>query len=162
MDELIIKSKIITEAQNIYKRGITIFNIQNPMTLNFSFSLRGRVAGEAKQNSIKYNIEIARLNFDTFMIDTVPHEVAHVICRQVYPRAKSHGREWKHIMVKLGYAPNRCHEMVYVPARITKKYEIFCDCRTHEVGLKVYNKIKNGKIYRCQLCHSVCFIGEES
>jgi SprT protein len=153
MDESIAKSQIITEALNIYARGITIFNIQNPMTLNFDFSLRGRLAGTAIRNNVQYNLDTAMKNFDTFMIDTVPHEISHVICDQAYPRSKSHGREWKYIMVKLGYEPNRCHDMQYTPSRMVKKYDVFCNCdKPLQVGIKVYNRIKDGNKYKCTVC----------
>lgn len=43
---------------------------------------------------------------------TVPHEVAHLICRSMYPKASAHGKEWKSIMSDcFEKDPLRCHKM---------------------------------------------------
>ena len=153
MNKDTLKSEIKLKAEKIYKSGIDTFKIKNPVKINFNFSLRGRVAGTAESNgNINYNLDIANKNYDIFINDTVPHEVAHVICFQVYPYAKPHGREWKSIIRKLGYNDNRCHSMEYIPARQVKKYSIYCTCQKHDVGAKIYKNISNGSKYTCTKC----------
>jgi predicted SprT family Zn-dependent metalloprotease len=63
-------------------------------------------------------------------VDTLLHEVAHVITDIVYPHTKvHHGREWKSIMIALGMAPDRCHYYEYMGTNKQPKHEYKCkDC----------------------------------
>lgn len=48
---------------------------------------------------------------------TLLHEVAHIITRHVYGHGrhiKSHGREWKQVMLALGLTSNRCSNYSYI------------------------------------------------
>ena len=60
-----------------------------------SFRLKGAVAGKGGANILKFNLDLASRNLETFLQTTVPHEIAHVIQLRQYPRSKAHGNEWK-------------------------------------------------------------------
>lgn len=43
-----------------------------------------------------------KIEFDYICNDTIPHEVAHLICDVLYPNYASHCKEWKNICTSLG------------------------------------------------------------
>src|SRR5205809_286196 len=68
------------------------------------FKIRGRRAGCAYShlNHIELNAQLFAENVDGFIRRTIPHEVAHLITRALFPMAKrSHGKEWQGVMHKL-------------------------------------------------------------
>jgi SprT protein len=69
-------------------------------------------------------------------------------------RSKPHGREWKYIMRVFGVIPKRTHnyDVTNTTQRIFRKFPVYCGCSVHEVTLKLINKIKNGKKYKCLKC----------
>lgn len=91
------------------------------------FNLRGTCAGQARWTYDRWNKEVgtAELRFNVTMIndkgfdhilnDTVPHEVAHIICA-INPRlGKNHDAGWRRVCVALGGSGDRCHteEVIY-------------------------------------------------
>src|SRR4051794_7805732 len=80
-----------------------------------SYDLRGHTAGQAFSNNTKQTYRI-RLNCallwdpeyqDDMVAQVVPHEVAHIVCAQVYGKKVGHGFEWKHLMRQLGLDATR-------------------------------------------------------
>lgn len=74
------------------------------------FKYRGQAAGHAdyRGNVIMLNSGQA-VQSDAIGRLTVPHEVAHLVCRHLYPMARSHGREWRSICLALGGDGKRCY-----------------------------------------------------
>ena len=115
------------------------------------YDLRGTTAGWAQYStwSVNFNAVLMVENFESFLEDTVPHEIAHLITDQVYPEAHQrgaptitrtgkfrrgkrspHGDEWKSVMRVLGADPSRCHSYDVSNARVREKvsYDYKCDC----------------------------------
>jgi predicted SprT family Zn-dependent metalloprotease len=89
-----------------------------------SFRLRGTCAGMAKRRGTRYSMEfngemITREAFDHVINDTVPHELAHIVCF-AFPRfGKNHDGGWAHICRTLGGSGARTHneDVVYAKGR---------------------------------------------
>ena len=81
------------------------------------FDLTGRTAGMfkvvGKRSLIRYNPWIFGKYFEENLRDTVPHEVAHYIVHEVYPRRgiKPHGYQWKSLMAQFGADPGVTFEL---------------------------------------------------
>lgn len=118
------------------------------------YDLRGNVAGKANGRYIRINPELLAKNWDDMINVTIPHEVAHVVVRQMYGgRVKSHGDEWKHVMALFGLKPDRCHSYQTTPARVVKrKHRYLCLCRTHMVTAILHNRMMKGYRYTCGTC----------
>lgn len=75
-----------------------------------TFKYQGAAAGSAnyRDNVIMLNAGQA-IQSDAIARLTVPHEVAHLVCRHLYPKAKAHGPEWRMICRSLGGDGKRCY-----------------------------------------------------
>jgi SprT protein len=118
------------------------------------YDLKGRTAGRANGEKIRLNADLLNGKYREDMLNqTVPHEVAHSIQFQLFPRSQPHGREWRVIMYILGKPATRCHNYDTKPARVTKRpYEYRCNCQTHHLTEYKHIKIQSGAKYICKRC----------
>ena len=89
-------------AQRLYNRAFEL------PKLSFDLS-SSKIAGQAFLHDwkIKINPRFLQSNSEEVINVTVPHEVAHLVCFVLHPRAKqAHGPEWKGIMQDFGLKPN--------------------------------------------------------
>jgi SprT protein len=151
-----------------------------------SYDLRGTTAGTASGAKwhIQLNAVLLAQNTDDFMIDTVPHEFAHLACHQIYPQAYEteiirtargvkrtkrsiHGSEWKSIMVALGCDPSRCHRYDVTDARVKRRlrYDYKCSgCQQiMAVGPKHHANLQRGAVLYHKGCHGhkLVFVGDQ-
>lgn len=49
-------------------------------------------------------------NAEYYKIDTIPHELCHMIAFRLY-KDEGHGKGWKYVMQELGVNGKRCHSM---------------------------------------------------
>jgi SprT protein len=139
------------------------------------YSLTGKCAGQAITSYlephwiIRINVDILRANRETYLKETIPHEMAHLSV--VYDHGKvrrSHGEEWRTVMYMLGFSnPQRCHRYDTSSVKVsltTRKFKYDCGCRIHRVGLIRHKRINRGGTYYCVKCNGLldeeAFIGE--
>jgi hypothetical protein len=118
-----MREQIRQWVSHYYQTGMEILDIDDEdwdMPI-IKFNMRGRAAGQFRSRfddertpavydtELRFNLNIARINWDTYR-KTVAHEVAHHLAHMKWGRIQSHGREWKHVMIQLGYSPDRCHD----------------------------------------------------
>lgn len=159
---------IIEHSQKIYNELCERYNlIAYPLAIQFT--LRGTTAGRAFNNSstnerrITYNPYIAATNYQEFVYDTIPHEVAHIIQVDIDPRSQSHGELWKSIMRGMGLEANRCHSMdaSNVKHNKVKRFVYSCDLGCiYNISAKRHNKIQNGAVYTCKHYHVIEYTGK--
>jgi SprT protein len=120
---------------------------------------RGKIAGSAylHKNVIKLNKTLFKQNFDDFLHQVIPHEMAHIICYQKFGKVKPHGIEWQSIM----------RSIFNLDAHVTHKFDVAdvgmqdfayrCDCDSLiMLSIIRHNKVTRGKQrYRCQKCKSL-------
>jgi len=126
----------------------------------FRTNMKG-IAGLAYCNPEKFKIELSTQlflkNTQSFLEDTIPHEVAHILTEILFPDAKQgHGPEWKSIMKKLGVVPNR-HHTYDVSSCFKNNHRYVCSCeRVFSLSNLKHKKINSGKSsYSCPSCMSV-------
>lgn len=124
--------------------------------------LRGKAAGQVVwaqgETRIRYNLALAKHQPEAFIQQTVPHEVAHVVTRLLYPKARPHGPEWRRVMAHLGIADvQRCHNFaVAPPSHSQRRWPYRCSCRDHQLSATRHNRILRGeRNYLCRHCGSL-------
>jgi|WetSurMetagenome_2_1015567.scaffolds.fasta_scaffold26866_4 SprT protein len=125
------------------------------------YTLRGKAAGRAwpQKWEISLNPRLAELNGDRFIMETVTHEIAHLIAFRLNPKDRPHGRTWESIMLAFGQEPKRLHDYDFsgIAGLRTprQRYAYACDCRGHQITAIRHNRILRGAEYRCMICRSV-------
>lgn len=123
------------------------------------FDLKGSCAGRAcyknGEHYVRFNLEIAKDNLNTFVKRTVNHELAHVLQHRFSLGSKPHGKEWKHFCkVLTGSEMPRCHS--YEVSHLTRRrrtYLYTCGCRDHEITSIKHRRIISGMYsYWCKSC----------
>lgn len=96
---------------------------QKVPNIEIRFDLRGRCAGQAGRKGWNYFMRFNRdmmLNagWDHLIKDTVPHELAHIICF-ANGSDRGHGHFWRRTCQALGGSGERCHneEVTYAKGR---------------------------------------------
>jgi SprT protein len=139
----------ITKALDIFQKHFNRSFIRPTV----EYDLQGHTAGIANSKRIRLNIEVLYDHREDMLTQTIPHEVAHVVQRQLYPKSKSHGLEWRSLMHILGIPANRTHSYETTPARVRKReYTYICDCQVHMVTKTLHNRMQNGQTYTCRHC----------
>lgn len=122
------------------------------------FDLRGRAAGMAgcqrdwhgntSNHYLRFNVEMmARDGFKHVFEETVPHEIAHVVCYMNPKLGKDHDAGWKHVCRSLGGTGKTYHEQEVVYAK--GNTFTYVTTRGHKVNLSQqrHNKIQRGHVY---------------
>lgn len=125
-----------------------------------SLQLRGCSAGRAwpSLSKIEYNPVLARDNWQSFCIRTVPHEVSHLVANWYFNRDCGHDRHWKYIMEKVfGLESSRCHAYDVSKARTRKRIRYLYKCVCGEIikiGPRHHKMIQEGVGVRHYTCKS--------
>lgn len=140
-----VKAKLV-EAKAMF--GLTL-DVDKVIIRN---DIRGGVAGWAKRNkygvySLRFNRE-AILNYNQDMTEnTIPHEVAHIVCYDKPHLGSGHDYGWKRVCRMLGGDDSRTHDMVLTPAKVVESRRVeykMPSGRTCSVGPKHHKKIQGG------------------
>ena len=151
MDDKSIQYAIKMKVENDYEKGCAKLGL-TPRPVKIRFDLKGKAAGQMRGHELRFNMDIVRNNYASFMQRTPTHEVAHILTSMKYPYGSAHGREWQYVMSSVfGLEPSRCHsyDMSNVPVRTQGKHAYKCACDTYYLTTAKHNKIQNG-YQRCQ------------
>jgi predicted SprT family Zn-dependent metalloprotease len=125
------------------------FNVQMS-DIHISFKTKGRAAGTAarrgSQYYLEFSLESADLDIREMLEDTVPHEVAHLVCFFDYSLGRNHDRGWKRVCIGLGGTGNRTHTQKLTKAKYRAGYLYRLDSgREVVVGPKVHKAMQFGQ-----------------
>ena len=135
-------------AQALYGRSFKKPSIE--------YNIWGRTAGLAyhAKNRIRLNPVLLRENAIDFVGQIVPHEIAHLLTRAMHGTSvKSHGPDWKSVMLDLGLQPRRCHNyhVKNTTMRQQRSYPYLCHCCEHSVSQTIHNRICRGRNTRAAI-----------
>ena len=166
------KRQVMNQVQFYVEKAMSYYRI--PLSIpKVDFDLKGCDAGQAvpAKNTMSLNAVLLEENFDRFLTDTIPHEIAHIICYAKYGWIKTarggishHGKEWKQIMVRLGCVPTRCHDMdTSKVKRKMRSFSYFCtSCKAcFPLSTIRHNRAVKGTIYRHKNCKGAIEFIEE-
>ncbi len=149
----------IIDTVNHYKQVAQSKGYTFPHHTKILFNLKGACAGRARKDGswMKFNLDIASENLDTFLKRTVPHEMAHILQFQQDKNSKPHGDAWKHFCrVLTGSEMPRCHsyKVSHLKRRRTVlSYTYKCSCSTYRLSSIKHNRCVRGEAYyTCLKC----------
>lgn len=133
-----------------------------------SFRLRGQKAGVAHldENLLRFNPRLYAENRDDFLLQTVAHEVAHLVAHQVFGRRiQPHGSEWQAVMRGIyGLEPQRCHTYA-IERRAQTRYIYLCQCLERNefpFSAQRHALVAKGRRYFCRRCEATLrFTGQQ-
>lgn len=151
-----------TEIKKLILKQIKFYSdIAHSKGYNFTvplidWNLKGKIAGKANANLLKFNLELAFRNLEKFLTNTVPHEMAHVLQRRQYPKSKPHGKEWVFFCkILTGKILERCHsyDTSHCRKNSPSPLKFACLCKEHTLSPIRAQRIKRGNYqYFCRKC----------
>ena len=155
MNDSQIQYAIKMKVESDYEKGCAKLGL-TPQPIRIKFDIKGNRAGTQRGHELRFNMDIARTNYASFMQRTPTHEVAHILTGMKYPYGSAHGREWQYVMSSVfGLEPSRCHnyDMSNVPVRTQNKHAYKCSCNTYYLTTARHNKIQKGyQRCSCRVC----------
>jgi predicted SprT family Zn-dependent metalloprotease len=157
-------AQAVAKVQTILNVASIKYDIPNlDQIIDLTFDLKGNCAGIAKGfnllpptniNRISSNSKfVIRLNqvmmmeeegFQHIMEDTIPHEIAHIVCFAKPSYGNAHNSGWKQICVELGGSGRTCHQQkVYFGKGNTYQYKSVTG-KEVMVSDKYHKKIQSG------------------
>jgi len=154
------QSEVVDKTHYFIARARALFDVDLD-DLPVHFDLKGRAAGmylmRKGERQIRYNPWIFARYFDSNLVDTVPHEVAHYTVEQLFGRrcVRPHGKEWQNVMLAFGREPiTTCnYDLSGLPMRQVRRFSYQCNCRRHTLTTYRHNRIRRGLAsYLCRHC----------
>jgi SprT protein len=120
---------------------------------------RGALAGKAhlQRWHLQFNASLLRANQEHFLLQTVGHEVAHlVVWARTRMRVKPHGAEWKAVMRVFGLETRATHDYdVSMLRRARSPFVYRCGCPGDiHLGSLRHKRVARGVTYFCRRCHT--------
>jgi predicted SprT family Zn-dependent metalloprotease len=150
------REAILTRCYEIFRKAETLYGV-NLGRVEIALDLRGRVAGmaccrrlphkPATNLRLRFNVDmIAGDGYDHILNDTVPHEIAHLVCYVNPALGANHDHGWKRVCVALGGNGERCHTEAVVYAKGNTYEYITSTGARIQVGEKHHTKIQSGHV----------------
>lgn len=154
-----MKNAILAKVEESFQKAEKFYNRTFVRPNHYLWKRKGTTAGHSNwgKRELMFQLDLAEANKEDFLSQTVPHEVAHFVQRQMYPFSSAHGREWKYIMrYVMGLDPDRCHmyDVSVTQTRKVRRIEYKCNCKVHKITLTLHNKIQKGEWRRCLRCNT--------
>lgn len=106
--------------------------------------IRGKTAGQAircgQQYSLRLNPQAIKEHWDHIAYDTIPHEIAHLVCFALPHLGKNHDGGWRRVAKALGSTGARCHDL-----RLGKWYVYEVDGHRIDVSEKHHKGLQSGR-----------------
>lgn len=107
----------LKKASDIYGVNLSTANVE---ILN---DVKGRAAGWAHpmrygKYKLRFNLEAIEKHNEQMTKDTIPHEVAHLVCYARPELGKKHDAGWKAVCRRLGGDDSRTHHMLLTPTKV--------------------------------------------
>lgn len=146
-----IIDRYVADVHACLKKASEMFGVNlNPANVVIDCDLLGRTAGwahpaKAGKYRLRFNKE-AIVKFPEKMADTIPHEVAHLVCFANPSYGRHHDQGWKRVCRRLGGDESRTHDMLLTPTKEKKivrhRYNVAGEVCT--VGPRQHARIQDG------------------
>lgn len=150
-----IISEFKAEVRNQLRKAFEQYGITevDDRDVTVRADIRGMCAGRGgykvnfgrREYYLNFNAEAVEKHWDEMVKDTIPHEIAHVICYIRPELGKNHDRGWKRVCRSLGGDDSRTHDMLLTPAKRKFRHEYNVNGASVMVGPKHHAAIQRGR-----------------
>jgi SprT protein len=143
------QQQVIDKCKAVFALAKTLYNVDLEPKTSIRFDLKGRTAGTASGRfgmyTLRFNHDMLLRELEDMRDDTVPHEIAHLVCFARRELGSNHDRGWQRVCIALGGSGDRTHELDVVYGK-GYTYEYVTD-RGHKVRLgdRYHKAVQAGK-----------------
>lgn len=145
------QQQVIDNCKAVFAKAKELYNL-DLSNVSIRFDLKGRAAGMACKRGSQYYMRfnrdmLTREAFDHVLNNTVPHEIAHIVCFMNPALGRSHNSGWAHVCRKLGGtgATRHTEDVVYGKGA-TYEY-ITTAGHPVRVSEKIHSNVQRGTTY---------------
>lgn len=166
-----MKEAILAKVEESFKKAEAFYGKTFSRPTEFIWKRNGTTAGycyhSPSKKTLMFQLDIAEANEEDFLVNTVPHEVAHYIQFEQYGYKQTpHGKFWKYVMrYVMGISPERCHsyDTSNIKKRTITRVQYDCSCRSRMYTMTKHNRIVKGrKSYVCLICRTPVKLSEKA
>lgn len=135
--DCLIKACDMYDLPSLYPANVTVVYKPKGLAIGTASMRQGRCILTFSLEAIeKYAVDMVN--------DTIPHEVAHLVCFKRPDLGKNHDAGWKRVCRSLGGDDSRTHNLEVTPAKqkVTTRYVYIVDGVEREFGHKHHNLIQ--------------------
>jgi predicted SprT family Zn-dependent metalloprotease len=149
-----MKQQIKTRVHEVVKLAEEKYGFPiHPTAIKIEFKEKGQAAARAYKRNWQYglvfSVESAALDLDEMMNDTIPHEVAHLVCFWNSKLGKNHDNGWKRVCRSLGGTGARTHAQELTKGRYKTQYLYRMPSgREYRASAVLHRKLQAGKSRR--------------
>ena len=142
------QQQILDKCKAVFANATALFG-SDMSQVSIRFDLKGRAAGMACRRGAQYYMRfnrdmLTREAFDHVLNNTVPHEIAHIVCMMNPRFGSGHNSGWARVCAQLGGNAQRCHkEDVVYGKGATYEYTTAAG-HTHRFSQVIHGKIQAG------------------
>lgn len=138
-------------ARECIEKAFDMFNITTIKASDVIIrnDIRGQHAGQAmrrgKTYTLRFNPEAITNYFQEMLTDTIPHEVAHIVCFIRPDLGKNHDAGWKRVCRMLGGDDSRTHTMNLSAGKAKTEYDYMVSGEIVKLGPKRHARLQRGE-----------------
>ena len=142
------REQILAKCKEVMAVAANMFSLDMSQ-VGIRFDLKGRAAGMAcrrgSQYYMRFNTDmLGREAFDHVLNNTVPHEIAHIVCYMNPRLGGGHNSGWARVCAQLGGNATRCHKEDVVYGKGTTYEYTTSAGHTHRFSQVIHRKIQAG------------------
>lgn len=149
---------ILEATQECLARAEKMYNVDLSSVV-ITFDLKGVCMGQARWREIKssgrvfnlqlrFNLRMCSEDMNDAINDTVPHEVAHIVCGMVPHLGRNHDAGWKDVCIKLGGTGKTYHTQEVIFGK-GKTYAYTASCgKVINLSEQRHKKLLRGVTFR--------------
>lgn len=145
---------MVTQTRKVLAMAFAKYDIPLPAeAVEVRCDIRGRCHGRAiakhsiGKYTIRLNPEAYLLDQQEMMEDTIPHEVAHIVCMIKPTLGRNHDHGWKRVCRELGGSAKVTGDLGLTPARVSNKFIYVVDNQEIDIGPTQHQRIQAGASY---------------
>lgn len=138
------------EVRKKLDEAATRYDLPQIQSTTVRFDLKGNSAGQAILRAggliLRFNQEAIAKAYADMVEDTLPHEVAHLVCFTDPARGRNHNAGWAAVAKSLGGSGNRIHRIELTKARRVRRYVyVLSDGSELKLTKEQHTKLQEGQ-----------------